>query len=148
MTVCAFIHQKFDGKEKVFLPKRAATKKFLPNVYELPGGHVDFGEDLVVALKREVDEEFGVEIEVGDPFFAFTYTNPIKKSHSLEIIYFAWLVDDVSKITINPEDHSEFGWFSEDELEKTFTADKGADDIEHKAMKKGFALLNGQSPIF
>ena len=34
------------GDIKILLPKRASTKKFLPNVYELPGGHIDFGEDI------------------------------------------------------------------------------------------------------
>jgi len=41
ITACAFIHHTFDGVEKVFLPKRAETKKFLPGVYELPGGHIE-----------------------------------------------------------------------------------------------------------
>ena len=53
ITVCAFLHHEFDGEEKVFLPKRAASKKFLPNKYELPGGHVDFGEDLVTDLSAK-----------------------------------------------------------------------------------------------
>jgi 8-oxo-dGTP pyrophosphatase MutT (NUDIX family) len=51
-TACAFIHHAFDGVEKVFLPRRAATKKFLPNVFEVPGGHIDFGEDIADGLKR------------------------------------------------------------------------------------------------
>jgi hypothetical protein len=55
ITACAFIHENFDGLEKVFLPKRADTKKFLPSVYELTGGHIDFGEDMVTGLAREID---------------------------------------------------------------------------------------------
>ncbi len=144
ITGCAFIHRKVDGVEKVFLAKRADTKKFLPGVYELPGGHIDFGEDTVVGLKREIDEEFGVEVEIGDPFFVFTYTNEIKKSHSFEIIYFARLVSDQSQITLNPEDHSSFGWFAEAELESATTPGKGLDDIEFVAARKGFALLRGE----
>jgi 8-oxo-dGTP pyrophosphatase MutT (NUDIX family) len=135
ITACAFIHQEFDGVEKVFLPKRAATKKFLPNVYELPGGHIDFGEEPVVGLKREIDEEFGAQVEVGDPFFVFTYTNEVKGSHSIEVIYFARFISDLGSIALNPEDHSEFDWFA-------------VDDIEFVAMKKGFALLRGESAQF
>jgi ADP-ribose pyrophosphatase YjhB (NUDIX family) len=33
--------------------------------WEPPGGQVELGEDLAVALKREVREESGCEIEVG-----------------------------------------------------------------------------------
>src|SRR5690348_12130362 len=105
-TACAFIHQQIDGIEKVFLPKRAETKKFLPGVYELPGGHIDFGEDMAIGLKREVMEEFGMQISVGDPFAVFTYTNDIKGSHSIEVIYFAKFEDDISNIHLNLEDHS------------------------------------------
>src|SRR5579871_290535 len=82
ITATAFIHQVFDGIEKVLLPQRAHTKKFFPGVYELPGGHMDFGEDTVEGLKREVREELGVEISVGDPFHVFMYMNDVKGSHS------------------------------------------------------------------
>ncbi len=148
ITACAFIHSKIDGAEKIFLPKRANTKKFLPGVYELPGGHVDFGEDPVTGLKREIDEELGMQIEVGDPFSVFTYTNDVKRSHSIEVIYFARFVSDLDNITLNPEDHSEYGWFAEDELEKATTEGKDLDDVEFVAMRKGFALLRGESPQF
>jgi 8-oxo-dGTP diphosphatase len=148
ITACAFIHQIVDREEKVFLPKRADTKKFLPGVYELPGGHIDFGEDVVVGLKREINEEFGMDIEVGDPFFAFTYSNEIKGSHSIEVIYFAKFVTDTNKISLNAEDHSTFGWFGVNELSKTYTSTKGADDIEQIAIRKAFKLMQGNSPEF
>jgi 8-oxo-dGTP pyrophosphatase MutT (NUDIX family) len=148
ISACAFIHRKIDGIEKVFLPKRAATKKFLPNVFELPGGHIDYGEDIVKGLKREIAEEFGMTVEIGDPFFAFTYINEVKGSHSIEVGYFATFVEDPSQVKLDPEDHSEYGWFAEDELINAATDDKGLDDIEFVAMKKGFTLLRGESPEF
>ena len=147
ITACAFIHLEIDGVQKVFLPKRAATKKFLPGVYELPGGHIDFGEDPVVGLKREIDEEFGMQIEVGDPFYVFTYTNDIKRSHSIEVIYFARFTSGFDELTLHPEDHSEYGWFAEDELGNATTESKGPDDVEFKAMRKGFALLRGEAVL-
>ncbi len=73
ITACALIHHNFDGVLKVFLPKRAKTKKFLPDIFELPGGHIDWGEDILAGLRREVMEEHGMRIKIGDPFAAFTY---------------------------------------------------------------------------
>lgn len=140
ITACAFIYKFEDGEYKVFLPKRAETKKFLPNVYELPGGHLDFGEGLEEGLKREVKEEFGKELGVGDVFYAFTYVNEIKGSHSAEIIYFAQFVDD-KEIILNPEDHSEYQWFKLEEIDKAFDATKVIEDPEVKAIKKGFEIL-------
>jgi 8-oxo-dGTP diphosphatase len=148
ITACAFIHHVFNGQEKLFLPKRAATKKFLPGVFELPGGHIDFGEDSAAGLKREVMEEFGVHISVGDPFASFTYTNPIKGSHSIEVIYFATLLDSPESITLNPEDHSEFVWLQESDIHSHLTSQKNSDDPEWRAIQKGFALLSGQPPSF
>ena len=116
-TACAFIHRIVDGEEKVFLPKRADTKKFLPGKYELPGGHVDYGEDIKVGLQREIKEELGIDIKLGDPFAVFTYTNEIKGSHSIEVVYFA-TTENPDGIAIDPDDHSSCGWFSEEEAIK------------------------------
>lgn len=145
ITACAFIHHNFDGVEKVFLPKRAATKKFLPNVFELPGGHIDFGEDMVEGLKREVMEEHGMHINVGDPFAVFTYTNEVKGSHSIEVVYFATFIEPIENIKLNPEDHSEFRWASEADLPDLSQSLSGA---EYHNVVRGFELLRGVTHNF
>ncbi len=143
ITACAFIHREVDGVHKVFMAKRADTKKFLPGVYELPGGHIDFGEKVTDGLVREIQEEFGVQVRLGDPFAVFTYQNEVKGSHSIEVIYFAQLIDPETEPMMNPEDHSSCGWFSESELPKTFVSEKDTEDDEVKAIYRGFALLSG-----
>ena len=50
-----------DGK--VFLAKRQNTGD-MGGRWEFPGGKIDAGEDFVTAIKREMNEEFGVEVEV------------------------------------------------------------------------------------
>ncbi len=144
-TACAFIHRNVDGATKLFMPKRADTKKFLPGLYELPGGHIDFGETMVSGLKREIQEELGIEIAVGDPFYVFTYTNQIKGSHSIEVVYFAQLIGSPDDITLHPEDHSSCGWFTEQEAIKLNNNDQ---DAELAVIKKGFALLRGEQLNF
>lgn len=148
ITACAFIHRNFDGVEKVFLPKRAKTKKFMPDIYELPGGHIDFGENIVDGLKREIMEEFGMRLHVGDPFAVFDYTNHIKGSHSLEVIYFAAFEDPMEQIALDPADHSTFGWFAEDELHKIVSPGKTEEDGEYKAIQRAFQLLRGEPQQF
>lgn len=145
ITACAFIHHDFAGTTKVFLPRRAATKKFLPGVHEIPGGHIDFGEAIVAGLKREMMEEFSVAIRVGDPFYVFDYKNDVKRSHSIEVVYFATLIGSPDDIRINPDDHEVASWFSLDDLEQAYTQGKGDDDPEFVAVRKGFAILDGQS---
>ena len=141
ITACVFIHHNFDGVIKVFLPKRANTKKFLPSIFELPGGHINWGEDIVEGLKREIMEEHSMRIKVGDPFAVFTYLNEVKGSHSIEVIYFAIFEDPIADIKLNPEDHSEFKWIAEREIESIGQIS----EAELKSIKKGFAILNGHS---
>lgn len=143
IVACAFIHHDFGGVTKVYLPRRAATKKFYPGVFEIPGGHIDFGEDIVEGLKREVREELGQEIIVGEPFSAFTYVNEVKGAHAVEVVFFAQFVGGVPDIQLNPEDHSEGRWFAEDE-EDLYFENRGPDDPEKDVIKRGFALLRGE----
>ncbi len=143
IVACAFIHHNFDGVEKVFLPQRALTKKFYPGVYELPGGHVDFGEDIVEALKREVREELGKDIIVGDAFSAFTYMNIVKGAHAVEITFFAQFVGLTDDIKTSPEDHMAWGWFAETDEDK-FIVNRVPDDPEPEVVRRGFALLKGK----
>ncbi len=140
-TACAFIWHDFDGVRKVFLARRADTKKFLPGVYELPGGHIDFGEDLKAGLAREIMEELGMRVEVGEVVDVFTYMNDIKQSQSIEVIYFTQFADPIEQISIKPEDHSTYGWFAENELEQTYANAKDADDPEVVIIRKAFKQL-------
>lgn len=156
-TAGAFIWHDFVGVKKVFLAKRADTKKFLPGIYEFPGGHIEFGENIRKGLAREVREEFDMDVTIGDPFYVHDYRNLIKKSHSVEIVYFAQFVGDIGNITLQPEDHSEFGWFDEDTVRtdiaesRKITLTMGAFEVDEPidyelaALMKGFTLLRGDT---
>jgi len=143
ITACALIHKKADGIPHVFLARRAETKKFLPEVYEIPGGHIDFGEDIEKGLKREIKEEMNVEIALGMPFSAFTYMNDVKKSHSVEVIYFASLKEDENNIALHLEDHSSYIWVNEKNISDIYSEQKGSDDVEFQVVSEGLRLLTG-----
>lgn len=36
------------------------------DVYNLPGGNLEFGESLTIALTRELEEELGIKVEIGE----------------------------------------------------------------------------------
>lgn len=144
ISACALIWHEFDGVKKVFLPKRAATKKFLPSVFELPGGHVNFAEDIIEGLKRECMEELGMRVSVGDAFATFTYVNDIKGSHSIQVDFFGKFLDPIENIKLDSEDHSEFIWVSLSEVPPL-----GQISPEQRTdVVKGLELLNGQAHNF
>jgi mutator protein MutT len=53
-----------DGQGRLFLARRADGARNEHGRWEFPGGAVEFGETLEHALKREIYEEFGIEIQV------------------------------------------------------------------------------------
>lgn len=133
LTACAFLHK--DGK--VFIARRADTKDFLPGKYELPGGHVEFGETFQEGLARELQEEFGIEVEVGKPVYAFTYVNEVKQSHSAEVVFFCTLKGNSSEPQLDPTDHSEYKWVTAEEAKQHFDVN----DEELKGIQMGFKEL-------
>lgn len=64
----------FDREGRLYLQKRSMKKDIAPGLWDTSvGGHVDYGEDLLTAVKREAREEVGVEAEDGELRFLFQY---------------------------------------------------------------------------
>lgn len=57
---------------KVFLAKRQDVGD-MGGRWEFPGGKIDEGEDFVTAIRREMNEEFGVDVEVFDRLCQVTF---------------------------------------------------------------------------
>ena len=54
----------FTKDEKIVLQKRALTKKVFPGLWDISvAGHIAAGEDILMAAKREVFEEIGLNIQ-------------------------------------------------------------------------------------
>jgi 8-oxo-dGTP diphosphatase len=134
VVACAFLRKG----NKLLVAKRADTKSFLPGKYELPGGHLEFGETLEECLIRELREEMHVEIIVGMPFHVFTTVyGSYRREHYIEVDYFSRLKDSRQKIRLNKKDHSGYAWIVESEVPKYFEDN----DEEAKAIKHGFEVL-------
>ncbi len=66
--------------DRIFLCKRMHNDRF-GSMWEFPGGKVEDGEDKAAALKRELAEEIGVEVDVGSLVTTLEDEIPIMKIH-------------------------------------------------------------------
>lgn len=85
-----------------------------------PGGQVEVGENLIDAVKREIWEESGIEVEVGEVFCISSNTakNP---GHSgvKEIptkVMFDFICREVGGSIRTSEENSDTGWFPKNEI--------------------------------
>ena len=87
-----------DGEGRVFLAQRGPLAKNERGLWEFPGGSVEFGERLADALCREIDEEYGMEIEVGELLDVVDHILPIEGQHWISPTYLCRWVSGEAQI--------------------------------------------------
>lgn len=83
--------------------------------YALPGGFVDYGEDIVDAIDREIAEETGL---TGLPFRQFrTFGSPGRdpRGHTVSVVYVAILQGEAPPV-VGGDDAASADWFDVSEL--------------------------------
>lgn len=76
-----------DEYERLLVIKKGQKDLLNPNKDEVPGGKFEFGEDPEICLKREVFEEVGINIVVGDPFatWQWCFTKKDDKNQDIDV---------------------------------------------------------------
>lgn len=95
--------------------KRAAHDTH-PNLWELPGGAVDLGEDPQHAVLREISEEAGLEVKILYPLIVINrHSTTNKGMQVIRVVYLCHTVEILSSLLLGP-DHSEYRWIVLDDL--------------------------------
>lgn len=98
-----------DGR--VLLAHRRADCNWYPDVWDLPGGHVDQGEDHRSALARELQEELGIVIYLPDA------ARPVRLDDA-DTTLRIWVIDqwDGEPRNIALDEHDHLAWFDRSDL--------------------------------
>ena len=110
-----------EDKKCILLQKRCPDKNLFPNMWDISvGGHVSSGEETLVAAKRELSEELGLDTDS----YKFEYVDVIKEKFvdgdivSNEFVTIYKIINNVniSSIKLQKEEVSEARWFTKSEL--------------------------------
>lgn len=107
-------HALIKKGSKYLVTHRAETDDYMPGFWDIPGGTVEFGEDIIKALKRELKEEINIKVEIGEPFFAFNYLSS-EYRHQFMIVYECIYIAGKPKLS---QDHDQFRWVTLEEMGK------------------------------
>lgn len=107
----------FNDQGKILLSLRGPLAKNERGKWEIAGGSVEFGETCAQAIKREVREELGVEIEVGELLQLCDHILPDEGQHWLSPTYLCTIVSGVPE-NKEPGKCDRIEWFSIEEAEK------------------------------
>ncbi|MDI6744431.1 MAG: NUDIX domain-containing protein [Thermodesulfovibrionales bacterium] len=117
----------FNKKGELFLQKRSETKDVAPDKWDTSvGGHVNPGEDLLNAAKREMEEELGIS---SNPEFLYSYIHT--NSYETELVYTYSCVYD-GKISFNKEEIDEVRLWDISEIKNHLGRNIFSDNFEHE----------------
>ena len=107
------VHALIKDGDKYLVLHRSSENDYMSGKWDTPGGSVEFGENPIEGLKREVFEETGLKVKVGMPLYVYSFmSNP--QRHQFQIIFDCELWE--GKIKLNPEEHDSFLWVTLDEM--------------------------------
>lgn len=102
-----------DSENRILLLKRADSDEH-GGMWESAGGGVDLDEDVDAAIKREVKEETGLDVDVDYQINIILSDDAVPgkkyKAHLFKATSYS------GEVTLLPEEHSAFAWVHRSEL--------------------------------
>ena len=106
--------------------------------WSLPGGRVELGETLVDAVRREIREETGLEIEVGPVVELFDRIHRLDGRVRYHFVIVDYLCRCVGGELCAGDDAEDAAWVGADEL-----SEYGVNEFAAAVIRKGLAMSLG-----
>lgn len=106
----------FNEKGELFLSKRSQLAKNERGCWGIPGGTVEFGETLQKAIKREIREEFGIDIRILEQFPAADHIISKEKQHWVPTTFLVAVKTGQTPRIMEPKKCDAIGWFPLEKL--------------------------------
>ncbi|MEV4810141.1 NUDIX domain-containing protein [Micromonospora avicenniae] len=130
-----------DDDDRLFFQRRSPHRRLFPNCWDVVGGHLESGEDVEAALRREVTEETGWTVShLLGPVGEYQYVG----DDGLARIEYDWLVrveGDLTRPRLEVGKHTEFRWLAEEDVALLDENRDVNDGLIRRIAEEAFAAL-------
>lgn len=103
--------------DRVLLGHRSPSRRWYPDVWDLPGGHVEAGESEREALVRELQEELGIHVAGSEAALVKRMHVPAgDKGGGLRLGVWRLRRWRGEPANLCPDEHDELRWFAADDI--------------------------------
>ncbi|WP_446217481.1 NUDIX hydrolase [Micromonospora sp. IBHARD004] len=130
-----------DDDGRIFIQRRSPDRAIFPNCWDIVGGHLEPGEGVEEALRREVTEETGWSVShvlglVGE--YHWTGDDGVER---LETDFLVRVDGDLSRPLLEAGKHTEFRWLGEDDVALLDEHRHVNEGLIRRIAENGFAAL-------
>ncbi len=126
---CCVFFIPFNPKTKeIFIVHHKKAKQWV-----VPGGHIEKGELLKDAVKREAKEELGIDVKEIDEPFLFSVMYIHNDGQPCKAHYDSWYLLQTTKVHVDLTEFNETKWVTKKEAKK---------NIRHKTYLKALEIIS------
>jgi 8-oxo-dGTP pyrophosphatase MutT (NUDIX family) len=129
-----------DDDGRIFVQRRSADRRLFPSTWDIVGGHVEPGETLESALRREIYEETGWRLfQILGTVGEHSYIGDDGVAR-VETDFLVRVEGDLSRPRLEAGKHSDPRWITEAEIALIDEPDAN-DGLVRRIVEDGFALI-------